>query len=53
MRMTIIAKLAVAALLLGAAGTISACNTINGLGEDVSSVGNSMSKSADSTQKKM
>lgn len=53
MRIAIIAKLAVAALLLGAAGTLSACNTIGGMGEDVSALGKGVSKSADATQKRM
>lgn len=53
MRMNIIAKLALAALLLGAAGTISACNTIGGVGEDVSALGRGVTKGADSTQKQM
>jgi len=49
----ITAKLALAALLLGAAGTISACNTIGGLGEDVSALGKSVTKGAEKTEKKM
>jgi predicted small secreted protein len=53
MRTNIIAKPALAALLLGAAGSISACNTISGLGEDVSSLGNSVTKGAEKTEKKM
>lgn len=53
MRMNIIAKLALAALLLGAAGTISACNTIGGMGEDVSAVGKGVTKGSETTQKNM
>ena len=53
MRIKIIAKLALATLLLGAAGTISACNTIGGMGEDVSAVGRGVTKGADTTQEKM
>ena len=40
-------------LLLGAVGTISACNTISGLGEDINSLGRGVTKGADDTQKKM
>ncbi len=53
MRKNIIAKLAVAALLLSAAGTISACNTIGGVGEDVSAVGRGVTTGAEKTQDKM
>lgn len=53
MRMNIIAKLAMAALLLGAAGTISACNTIGGVGEDVSALGRGVTTGAEKTQKNM
>ena len=53
MRLKIISKLALAALLLGGAGTISACNTIGGMGEDVSAVGNGVTRGADNTQKRM
>lgn len=51
--MNIIARLAVAALLLGAAGTISACNTIGGVGEDVSAVGRGVTTGAEKTQEAM
>jgi predicted small secreted protein len=40
-------------LLLGAAGTMSACNTISGIGEDINSLGRGVTKGADDTQKKM
>ena len=53
MRLNIIAKLALATLLLGGAGTITACNTIGGMGEDVSAVGKGVTTGADTTQKKM
>lgn len=53
MRMNIIAKLTVAALLLGSVVTLSACNTISGVGDDVGAVGSGISKGADQTQKKM
>jgi predicted small secreted protein len=53
MRKNIIAKLALAALLLSAAGTISACNTIGGVGEDVSAVGKGVTTGAEKTQDKM
>lgn len=53
MRMNIIAKLAFAALLLGAAGTISACNTIGGVGEDVSAVGKGVTRGANTAQQNM
>ena len=53
MRLRIIAKLALVTLLLSAAGTISACNTIGGMGDDVSAVGRGVTKGADTTQKKM
>lgn len=46
-------KLALAALLLGAAGSISACNTIGGAGEDVSAVGKGVTKGAETTQRRM
>lgn len=51
--MNVIAKLVAAALLLCAAGTLSACNTISGVGDDVGAVGSGISKTADQTQKKM
>jgi predicted small secreted protein len=53
MRINIISKLALAALLLGAAGAVSACNTIGGIGEDVSAVGKGVTKGAEKTQDKM
>jgi predicted small secreted protein len=53
MRMNIIAKLPLAALLLAAAGSISACNTIGGVGEDVSAVGKGVTTGAEKTQKAM
>ena len=53
MRIQIIAKLALVTLLLSAAGTISACNTIGGMGDDVSAVGRGVTKGADTTQEKM
>jgi entericidin B len=53
MRFAIVAKLALAALLLGAAGTLASCNTIGGFGEDVSAAGNAVTKSSETTQKKM
>lgn len=53
MRITIVAKLALAALLLGAAGTLASCNTIGGFGEDVSAAGSGVTKGAETTQKKM
>jgi predicted small secreted protein len=49
----IIVKFALAALLLGAAGTISACNTIGGVGEDVSADGKGVTTGAEKTQKRM
>ncbi len=53
MRKNIIAKLSIAALLLAAGGSVSACNTIGGVGEDVSALGKGMTKGADSVQKSM
>ena len=53
MRMNIIAKLSIATLLLAAAGSISACNTIGGVGEDVSALGKGVTKGADNVQKSM
>ncbi len=42
-------------LLIGAAllGTISACNTIAGVGEDVSAAGRGITRGAESTKQKM
>lgn len=53
MRTNIVAKLSFAALLLAAAGSISACNTIGGMGEDVSAVGKGVTTGAERTQKAM
>ena len=53
MRVKIIVKFAAAVLLLGVAGSITACNTIGGLGEDVSNLGNKMTKKADQTERRM
>jgi predicted small secreted protein len=53
MRTNIIAKFALLALLLGGAGTISACNTVAGVGEDVSAVGKGVTKGADTTARRM
>ena len=52
-RKSIIIKPALGLLLLGAAGTMSACNTIGGLGEDVSAVGQSATTGADKTKQEM
>ena len=42
-------------LLIGAAlaGTISACNTIAGVGEDVSAAGRGLTRGAEQTKQKM
>ena len=42
-------------LLIGAAlmGTISACNTIAGIGEDVSAAGRGVTRGAETTKQKM
>jgi len=42
-------------LLLGAAlmGTLSACNTIAGMGEDVSAAGRGVTRGAETTKQKM
>jgi len=42
-------------LLLGAAllGTISACNTVAGIGEDISAAGRGMTRGAEQTKQKM
>jgi predicted small secreted protein len=53
MRMSFIMRLSLAALLFGSVATISACNTIGGMGEDVSAVGKGVTRGADTTQKKM
>ncbi len=47
--------LRVAALLaaFGAGLALSACNTIEGMGEDISALGRGMSRGADSTKQKM
>jgi len=51
--MRLVARLALGLCLVGGAAALSACNTISGLGEDVNSLGKSVTKSADQTQKKM
>ena len=53
MRIKVIAKLALAAVLLGAAGSLAGCNTIGGIGEDVSAVGQGVTTGAEKTQDKM
>ena len=42
-------------LLLGAAllGTISACNTVAGVGEDISAAGRGITRGAEQTKEKM
>lgn len=42
-------------LLIGAAlmGTISACNTVAGVGEDISAAGRGLSRGAEQTKEKM
>ncbi|EHH68091.1 entericidin A/B family lipoprotein [Gluconobacter morbifer] len=48
---TSIARLALSLVLLsGAAVTLSACNTMRGAGQDVSSVGHNVSRGANATQ---
>ncbi len=48
-------KILIAKLLIGAAlmGTISACNTIAGIGEDVSAAGRGVTRGAETTKQKM
>ena len=53
MRRYVFVRVLFGMLLLGAAGTMSACNTISGLGEDINSLGRGVTKGADDTQKKM
>ena len=48
-----IGKLPFVALLLGAVLALSACNTIGGLGDDINGLGKSVTKGAETTQKKM
>lgn len=46
-----IARIALSlALLSGTAVTLSACNTVRGAGQDVSSVGHNVSRGANATQ---
>lgn len=47
---SLIAKLLIAAAL---AGTIAACNTIAGVGEDVSAAGRGLTRGAEQTKQKM
>jgi predicted small secreted protein len=47
---SLIAKLLIGAFLLG---TISACNTIAGVGEDVSAAGRGLTRGAEQTKQKM
>ena len=51
--MRLLAKLMLGFCLLGGTAALSACNTIGGVGEDVSAVGKGVTKGADTTQKKM
>lgn len=53
MRKCNLVRVLIGVLLLGAAGTMSACNTISGLGEDINTLGRGVTKGADDTQKKM
>ena len=53
MRKVINVKLPLVGLLLGAIFMTSACNTIGGLGDDINGLGKSMTKGAETTQKKM
>ncbi len=48
-------KSLIAKLLIGAAllGTISACNTFQGIGEDISAAGRGLSRGAEQTKQKM
>ncbi len=48
-------KSLIAKLLIGAAlmGTIAACNTIAGVGEDVSAAGRGLTRGAETTKQKM
>lgn len=41
-----------AVVVVGAASTLSACNTVSGAGKDVSSVGHDVTRGADYTQSK-
>ncbi len=47
------AKFAMAILFFAAAGSISACNTISGAGEDVSAAGKGVTRGAETTKQKM
>lgn len=47
---SLIAKLLIGAFLLG---TISACNTFQGIGEDISAAGRGLSRGAEQTKQKM
>jgi predicted small secreted protein len=42
-------------ILIGAAlmGTVSACNTVAGMGEDISAAGRGLSRGAEQTKQKM
>lgn len=52
--MSIVKKLFLVALLGAALGpTLAACNTMEGMGQDVQSGGKAIEKSADQVQKKM
>ena len=53
MRRCIFKRVLIGILLLGTAETISACNTVSGIGKDIDSIGKGVSKGADDTQKKM
>ena len=53
MRTNIVVNLALALLLLGAAGTISACNTVEGFGEDVQAGGKGIERGAQKTKNAM
>jgi predicted small secreted protein len=47
---SLIAKLLIGAFLLG---TIAACNTFQGIGEDISAAGRGLSRGAEQTKQKM
>jgi len=53
MRTNIVVNLALALLLLGAAGTTAACNTVKGFGEDVQAGGKAIERGAQKTKNAM
>lgn len=53
MHRRILVTLSMAVMLLGGLGAVSACNTIGGVGEDVSAAGKGVTRGAETTKQKM